>query len=107
MSNEDVELQVRDNPAESRYEAEVAGRLAMVEYLLTGPNITFTHTEVPEELEGRGIGGRLARFVLEDARTRGLAVIPLCPFIKAYIARHPEYAPLVFGYSGPNPPASG
>jgi predicted GNAT family acetyltransferase len=107
MANQDIELQIRDNPAQSRYEAVVGGRLAMVEYLLTGPNITFSHTEVPEELEGRGIGGQLARFVLEDARARGLAVIPLCPFIKAYIARHPEYAPLVFGYSGPDARAAG
>jgi predicted GNAT family acetyltransferase len=107
MANEDGELQIRNNPAQSRYEVDIDGRLAIVEYLLTGPNITFTHTEVPEELEGRGIGGRLARFVLEDARARGLAVIPLCPFIKAYIARHPEYEPLVFGHGGPNPRASG
>jgi len=68
--------------------------------MLTGPNITFTHTEVPEELEGQGIASQLARFALEDARACGLAVIPLCPFINAYIRRHQEYLPLVFGYPG-------
>lgn len=87
---------VRDNPAESRYEALVDGRLAMAEYMLTGENITFTHTEVPPELEGRGIASQLARYALDDARARGLRVIPLCPFISAYIRRHSEYQDLVF-----------
>jgi uncharacterized protein len=98
MASEGRDLAVRDNRAASRYEAEVEGNLAVVEYLLGGSNITFTHTEVPEELEGRGIASQLARFVLDDARTRGLAVIPLCPFINAYIRRHPEYQDLVFGH---------
>jgi predicted GNAT family acetyltransferase len=89
-------VEVRDNPAESRYEALVDGRLAIAEYMLTGENITFTHTEVPAELEGRGIASQLARYALDDARARGLKVIPLCPFISAYIRRHPEYQDIVF-----------
>lgn len=100
MSEQPAKLEIRDNPEASRYEARIGARLAVAEYMLTGPNITFTHTEVPEELEGQGIGSQLARFALEDARARGLAVIPLCPFITAYIRRHPEYQPLVFGYPG-------
>lgn len=100
MSDLPEGLEIHDNAAASRYETTVEGRLAFAEYMLTGANITFTHTEVPVELEGRGIASQLARFALDDARARGLAVIPLCPFIKAYIARHPEYQPLVFGYPG-------
>lgn len=100
MSNQSEPLQISDNPEASRYEATIGDRLAIAEYMLTGPNITFTHTEVPVELEGQGIASQLARFALEDARARGLAVIPLCPFISAYIKRHREYQPLVFGYPG-------
>ena len=95
MSDDDT-VSVRDNPAESRYEAIVDGRLALAQYMLTGENITFTHTEVPIELEGRGIASQLARYALDDARRRGLRVIPLCPFISAYIRRHPEYNDIVF-----------
>jgi predicted GNAT family acetyltransferase len=100
MSDQPAELQLSDNPAASRYEAKIDGQIAFAEYMLTGANITFTHTEVPVGLEGQGIGSALARFALDDARARGLAVIPLCPFIKAFIQRHREYQPLVFGYPG-------
>ena len=53
------------------------------------------HTEVPKELNGRGIGSALARGLLDIARTQGLTVKPLCPFVAGYIAKHPEYADLV------------
>jgi predicted GNAT family acetyltransferase len=94
--SEHTAVLIRDNPAASRYEVDVDGRLAIVQYMLTGQNITFTHTEVPVELEGRGIASQMARFALDDARARGLRVIPVCPFISAYIRRHPEYQDLVF-----------
>ena len=94
MSN-DQTIAVRDNPAESRYEAIVDGRVAMAQYRLAGDHITFIHTEVPVELEGRGIASQLARYALDDARRRGLRVIPICPFISAYIRRHPEYDDIV------------
>lgn len=93
---------VRHNSAENRFEIAVDGRLAVLEYMLTGANITYTHTEVPRALEGQGLGGRLARQALEYARDNNLKVIPLCPFVRAYLARHPEYQPLVFGYRGPS-----
>lgn len=88
-------LPIRDNPDQRRYEVEVEGRIGLVAYRLFGQTITLTHTEVPEELEGRGIAGQLARFALDDARARGLRVAPLCPFVSAYIERHPEYQDLV------------
>lgn len=97
MAHEHPPLTIRDNPAAHRYETEVDGELAVAYYRLAGTTITFTHTEVPERFEGRGIGGALARFALDDARARGLKVAPRCPFIKAYIDRHPEYQPLVIG----------
>ena len=55
----------------------------------------FTHTEVPRALEGKGVGNVLAKTGLEWARSEGLRVIPICPFVAAYIARHPDYADLV------------
>jgi hypothetical protein len=53
--------------------------------------ISFIHTEVPKALAGKGIGSRLARHVLEAARAEGLKVVPVCPFIAAWMKRHPEY----------------
>ena len=90
-----TQVTVRDNPSASRYETQVDGHLAMLVYERNGNQITFQHTSVPDELEGRGIGGKLARAALEDARTRGLIVVPNCPFVASYIQRHPEYLTLV------------
>ena len=88
---------VRDNPDESRYELVVDGRLAgIAQYRLNGERITMYHTEVEPEFEGRGLGDELARAALDDVRRRGLVLVPLCPFIAAFIRRHPgEYLDLV------------
>ncbi len=93
-------LTVRNNEAERRFEIELNGQLALLEYIRAGKNITYTHTEVPVALEGMGIGGKLARHALEFTRDNDLKVIPICPFVTAYLRRHPEYHPLVFGYKG-------
>lgn len=97
MSQEQATVDVVDNPAERRFEAQVDGQLAIAEYVLRGNSVTFTHTLVPEVLRRRGIGSALARAALEKARAEGWRVIPRCPFIAAYIARHAEYQPLVQG----------
>jgi predicted GNAT family acetyltransferase len=55
----------------------------------------FTHTEVDEAFSGRGLGGRVATFALDETRSEGLAVVPVCPFIAAYIEHHPAYRDLV------------
>lgn len=87
---------VRDAPGRSRYEAEGDGALAGIAvYSLEGDRLTLEHTEVMPEAEGRGVGGALARAALDDARARGLGVVPRCPFMAAYIRRHPEYRDLV------------
>ena len=87
---------VTDVPEQSRYEARIDDRLVgFVTYQRTSTTITFLHTEVLPGSEGGGVGGRLARGVLDDARARGLRVRPVCPFISAYIRRHPEYTDLV------------
>ena len=87
---------IGDNPDQSRYDAHVGTELAgIAAYQLRPGVITFTHTEVDDAYEGEGIGGTLARYALDDARRRGLAVEPRCPFIASWIDRHPDYRDLV------------
>ncbi|WP_035856307.1 GNAT family N-acetyltransferase [Cryptosporangium arvum] len=89
-------VKITNVPDASRYEADVDGAQAgVVEYQLDGDTIMFTHTGVPPEFEGRGIASQLARFVLDDARARGLEVLPRCPYIAGWIARHTDYLDLV------------
>jgi predicted GNAT family acetyltransferase len=86
---------VRDNPAEGRFELEIEGHLAAAYYKLTPGVITFVHTEVPPALAGKGVGSRLAQGALAIARSRGLKVVAKCPFISAYIGKHPEWQNLL------------
>lgn len=79
------------NTAEHRFEARVDGQLAYARFERFPGGIAYTHTLVPEALEGRGIGSTLARHALDYARQNGLKVRPDCSFIKAWIDRHPGY----------------
>ncbi len=90
-----ADLTVTNNEAQQRYEVQIDGSLAVIQYKRGGNEIFLLHTEVPEALEGRGVGSALARSALEDARTRALTVVPVCPFVSAYIRKHPEYLALV------------
>ena len=96
-----TDVDVENNPAESRYEAWVDGKLAgFAEYTITGEAMVFTHTEVSDEFEGRGVGGGLARGALDDVRAGGrYGVVPRCPFIKGWIEKHPDYESLVLKHS--------
>jgi predicted GNAT family acetyltransferase len=86
---------VRDNPALDRFELDRDGHTAVAYYRLSPGVITFTHTEVPPELSGRGIGSQLVRGALEAARAQGLKVVPKCPFVAAYMAKHPQFNDLL------------
>jgi predicted GNAT family acetyltransferase len=66
--------------------------LAVAVYVQQGDRLVFTHTEVPAADEGKGIGSRLVRAALDDARQRGFKIKPACSFVAAFIRRHPEYA---------------
>ena len=92
-----MNAEVRNNPTEYRYEVWADGELAgYTQYVLDRGRIAFLHTEVFESYGGMGLGGRLARAALDDARTRGLVVMPFCPFVAGYIERHiEEYGDLV------------
>jgi uncharacterized protein len=86
---------VRNNPAQSRFELDLDGRTAVSYYQLKPSVITFMHTEVPQELSGRGVGSKLVRGALELARAQGLKVVAKCPFVAAYLAKHPEFNDLL------------
>ncbi len=86
---------VSRNDALNRYELSVGGDLAVSYYGRSANAVVFTHIEVPEALAGEGIGSALARGALDDVRARGLTVIPLCPFIAAFIRRHQAYRDLL------------
>jgi predicted GNAT family acetyltransferase len=86
---------VIDNADQSRFELAVDGQTAVLQYLERDGALYLTHTEVPPELEGQGIGGRIVKHALEQAKRRGQKVAPWCPFVRAYIDRHPEYQSLV------------
>jgi hypothetical protein len=91
-----VTVEVHDNPDEQRYEATVDGALAgFTAYRLQPGLIAFTHTQVEEACEGEGVGSTLIREALEDARRRGLEVLPYCPFVRSFIAEHREFVDLV------------
>lgn len=88
-------LRLRDDPDARRFTAHADGGVAVLEYRREGDRLRLVHTGVPEALEGKGVGSRLVRFALDQARERGLKVWPDCPFVAAYIRRHPEYLDLV------------
>jgi predicted GNAT family acetyltransferase len=89
---------VTDAPDAQRYEARLDGELAgVLEYVLKRSRIALVHTEVAPNHEGHGVGAALARFALDDARRRGLRVIASCPFVRSYLAKHPEDHDIVVG----------
>jgi predicted GNAT family acetyltransferase len=91
-----MELEVRDNPAKQRYEVEADGELAGFITYRERPNaIELVHTQVEDAFEGKGVGSKLVQRTLDDIRARGLALVPTCPFVKAFVERHPEYQDLV------------
>ena len=89
-------VSVHNDPENRQFTVEVDGRPAgKAEYRLRGDTYLFVHTEVDPEFQGLGIANRLARWALDDVRSQGKTLVPLCPFIAAYIRRHPEYDEIV------------
>jgi len=96
MSTGPDDLVLRDNPAELRYEALRGGTvLAEIRYRTEPGLVVLVHTDVAPSAEGTGVGSTLVKAALDDIRERGLRVVPFCPFVAAYIRRHPEYRDLV------------
>ena len=93
--SEPVRVEVRHNPAASRFEAVVDGLLCRADYRLDGDTMLVVHTEVPHALEGRGIAAQLVRAVFDHAASSGLKVAPICSYVAVWARRHPEVAPLL------------
>jgi uncharacterized protein len=84
--------QVTDDESQSRFELQVGDLLAELRYHRNGKRFVLLHTEVPAELEGHGIGGRLVAAAIDRAARQGLTVVPLCPFARNWLERHPDEA---------------
>lgn len=98
MTREGTEPRVVHNSGAGRYEIYLGDtRVGYASYRREQGRIVFTHTVVDPAYEGRGFGGRLVAFALDDVRRQGLLIVPLCPFVAAYVKRHPKYADLAAG----------
>lgn len=90
------QITVSDRPDEGAYVIEVDGqRAGKAEYRVKDGRVVFTHTEVDDAFSGRGLATKLARFALDDVKAKGVKIVPRCPFIAAYVERHPEYQGMV------------
>ncbi|PVA10851.1 N-acetyltransferase [Pelagivirga sediminicola] len=93
-----MEITLEESDTKGRYSAVVDGHEAEMTYSRAGANtIIIDHTGVPDALRGRGVGQALVQRGVEDARAKGLKIVPLCPFAKAQIARHPEWQDVLNG----------
>lgn len=97
-TNDGRPVDLARDDATHRYTAAVEGTgAAVAEFIRTDELVVFTHTETDPSFEGQGVASTLVRYGLDDVRAQGLAVLPLCPFVKAYIGRHlDEYGDLVY-----------
>lgn len=92
---ETMEHQLIDNEAKKQYEIHVDGSIVRIEYIKAKDKIYLTHTEVPKEMEGKGLASAIVNLVLEDIKSKDLTLVPMCPFVAMYIKRHPEWRNLV------------
>ena len=97
MSTPSAKPEVTHNRAMSRYELEVDGEVAVASYERQPGRLVFTHTVVPDSISGRGVASTLIRGALEGARAEHLQIVPQCPFVAAFVKKHPEYQDLVAG----------
>ncbi len=99
--------EITDNEAESRLELRVGGHLAELAYRRNGRRLVLIHTEVPPELGGRGIGGALVRAAVDRAARDAMTIVPLCPFARGWLQRHPDAASRVtIDWGDASPPAA-
>jgi predicted GNAT family acetyltransferase len=92
-----MEITVADVPDRERFEGRTEGGdlAGFVTYQLTDKIIVYTHTEVQPGFEGQGVGSRLARSVMDDARTHGRTVVPMCPYLAKWLDKEPGYDDIV------------
>lgn len=90
-----ADVTVTDNTERHRFEVVLAGHVAFADYRLSPGHIELPHTVVPPAFEGKGVASALARYAFDQARARGLAVIPTCPFMAGWVKKHPEVHDLI------------
>jgi predicted GNAT family acetyltransferase len=90
-----TDAEITDNAPDSRLQADMDGHLAVLTYRRVGKRLVLVHTGVPPELDGHGLGGQLVRAALRKAGAEGLTVVPLCPFARSWLERHPDEAATV------------
>ena len=96
MASSTTDARLTDNAGTRRYELRLGDAVGgFIFYRLSDGTITLIHTEVDPAYEGQGVGAALVAAALDDIRARGLRLVPLCPFVRSYIDRHPEYGDLV------------
>lgn len=83
-------MNISRNSDKNQFETVVDGQTAVAQYRLNGAQMTVTHILVPGAIEGRGVGSALCQFVIASARDENWKIVPQCPFMAAYFARHPE-----------------
>lgn len=88
-------MELRNNAATHRFETTVEGKTAFIKYTLQPGTITVLHTEVPQELAGKGIAGAITKYALDYIAAEKLQLVPLCPYMRAYLQKYPEYQYLV------------
>ncbi len=86
-----MSVEVRNDEAKRRFVADVEGHEVTIEYVRTGDAYDLQHTFVPEELRGRHVGEDLVRGALEQIKAQGATFLPTCPFVEAFLKKHPEY----------------
>ena len=90
-------ISVQHNPASKRFEAIVDGMLCRTDYRMHGDTMMLVHTEVPSQLEGRGIASALVKASFAHAAANGMDVLPVCSYVRSWVQRHPEVEPLLAG----------
>ncbi len=96
MADKYPETQLVQNDEKKRFELKIDNHISFIEYILNNENIMFlTHTEVPNSLEGKGVGSSLVHKTLEFLKENNYKLAPLCPFVAAYLKRHPEWKSLL------------
>ena len=87
--------QLIDNEELKRYDMPVEGGTPFIEYIKAQNYVCLNHTEVPKALEGQGLGSAIIKLALETIKQEGKKILPMCPFVRTYIQRHPEWDELV------------
>lgn len=88
-------FELKNNRINKQFEFHIDGQVPKIEYIRAKEKIFLTHTEVPDKLEGQGIGSQLVEAVLREIERQDLTLVPLCPFVAGFIKEHPEWKKLV------------